>query len=253
MSASVEQRRRAIAEVVQSEGFVTTTQLAERFGVSEMSIRRDAEVLSARPDIVRVRGGLVSTPEVGDKPGMLAAQEAGAKERIAAAAARRVEPTSVIMIDAGSTALSFAHALPDEFHGTVITHSLPVLDLMAARPHVTTIGLGGELYCRSRAFIGTSAIAALERLRAETFFMGAAGVSPDGVFAARDVERNLKRAMMEASRRTVVLVDHRKFEAAAPVFLAGWGPRFTVLTDEVSDPKVAQCLREAGGSFEVAA
>lgn len=249
MTVAVERRRHEIVDLVRAHGFMSTAELAERFSVSEMSIRRDAEVLGSSGDLARVRGGLVPTrAEAPDS------EDTGSDEplgRIARAAARRIAHDAVIMIDAGRTALALADCLPDAFHGTVISHSVPVLERLTARPDVTTIGLGGELYQRSRALIGTAAVAAVERLRAEVFFMGAAGVTGDGVYALRDVERPLKQAMMHASKRTLVLADHTKFSTMAPVFLTGWSTSVTVLTDRRPPEPTAAAIRAAGATVEV--
>jgi len=246
-------RQKAIVAEVESSGFVTIRDLASLFDVSEMSIRRDAEVLAQQGLVRRIRGGLIRADvSAQDAETTPAVPNEGWKKAIAQRAAADVGGGDVIVIDAGSTCYEFAQALPMTFHGTVISHSLPILNAMLDRPLVTTIGLGGELFRRSQAFVGSSAIRAAGDLRASVCYMGAAAIDGHGIYSRMDTEKEVKRALMKISRRIVMLVDHTKFEVAAPVFLSGWGDGFTIITDQPPVGDNLSMLKSAGVHVVVA-
>lgn len=242
-------RQRAILARVNRLGFASTNSLADYFQVSEMSIRRDAAAIDDLGLARRVHGGLVSLRAAADGSSDFFGRNivhSVEKDVVARAAARMVGDQDVIVIDAGTTAYLFARALPETFHGTVISHSLPVFNLMLSRTNVTTISLGGELYRKSQAFIGSSAIATARGFRAGTFFMGAAALDSHGVYASMDVEKEIKLALMGICQRIVLLADSTKFAATAPVALAPWDDRFTVLTDRKPDSKRFATFQKRG-------
>ncbi len=251
---SAHARQQEILRLVNDEGFASVSELALRMDVSDMSIRRDALVLSERGLVRKVRGGLLRIEEETAARDVPLEHEtvSEAKKAIAGRAAGLVGDSDVVVIDAGTTAFEFARALPESFHGTVISHSLPVLELMQNRPAITTIGLGGELYRRSRAFVGSSAINATKELRATTFFMGAAAADTSGIYALFDMEKGLKRALVSIAQEVVLLVDHSKFSATAPVFLTDWDSRFSVVCDEKPDGAEAESIRLKGVTFHTA-
>jgi DeoR/GlpR family transcriptional regulator of sugar metabolism len=155
-----------------------------------------------------------------------------------------VLPDDVIAIDAGTTAFQVAQALPDDFFGTVVTHSIPVLDFLLDRPATKTIALGGDVFRPSRALVGSSAVDCARRLRVRTFYLGAAAVDTRGIYASADVERLVKRTLMEIADRTVLIIDHSKFDVKAPVFLCDWDRLDTVVSDRAPPEHILQQLSE---------
>lgn len=248
----VTRRQLAITQQVHESGLKRVSELAEMFGVSEMSIRRDAIALQEEGLIRRVPGALLPPNDLGgDDFPRRSREHTAAKQIVARRGLELVGKHDVLAIDAGSTCLQLVNSLPDDFSGTVISHSLPVLNALADLDRITTIGLGGEHFVRSRAFVGSLTVSAARELRATTFFMGAAAIGPDGVFASWDVEKDVKRTLAEVSQRVVVLGDHTKFEVAAPVFLMGWNERMTVIADRVPDT-MAEVLESSGAELILA-
>lgn len=244
-------RLETILRRVSEEGFVSVRVLAEDLDVTEMSIRRDATELEENGLIRRVRGGLVRLEDSTGFPERTSSNQA-AKERIARTAAAMVGLDEIVVIDAGTTALAFALALPVDFRGTVISHSLPVLSAMLDRPQVTTFGLGGELYQPSRAFVGSSAVEDARGFRATTFVMGAASVDADGVYAWFGIEREVKSALLGISQRTLLLVDHTKFAVTAPVLLTAWTDSLTLITDRRPAAALVETLESENVTLRIA-
>lgn len=226
-------RRRWILRALRTSGFVSVADLARDLGVSDMTIRRDLRKLEGSGEVRVVRGG-VSLPH-----GSLHAssfvgridQNAGAKRRIASAACEFVEAADTIAIDAGTTACALAEALPDEFTGAVVTHSVPVVQLALAHGGPRVIGLGGDLLSESRAFAGPMTVDNASRLRVRTFFLGAAAVDSRGVYVSADAERLTKLALMNIADQVVLLADHTKFSLSEPVLLCGLDVLSAVVTD----------------------
>ena len=118
-------------------------------------------------------------------------------------------PADTIALDAGPTAFALARALPADFRGSVITHSMPVLQLFDERPTAATaVALGGELLADRHAFVGPSTEAALEQLRARTFFLSPAAVDALGVYARTPAEASVQRRMIEIADRVVLVATH---------------------------------------------
>jgi DeoR/GlpR family transcriptional regulator of sugar metabolism len=169
------------------------------------------------------------------------------------ATAARLSLRATIAVDAGTTAYAVVQGLPDSFRGTVVTHSIPVMQLMLARGLGRVVGLGGELLPESQAFIGPRTVDAVAGLRVQTLLLGAAAVDEQGTYVSTDNERPTKLALMSIADRVVLLVDSSKFLASAPVHLCGWDEISAVVTDappptDVVDrlPRLAEIVEVAG-------
>ena len=248
-------RRAAILERLHATGFDSIADISERLGVSEMTARRDARRLDEDGEAVAVHGGLrLRLPETDDDhdapeyDGRKGARNA-AKRAVGRAAAQCVRPDDVIAIDAGTTTVQLARALPADFHGTVITHSLPVINHLLDQPAVTVIALGGDLHRASRALVGSATIEMAQRYRVRTLYLGAAAVDERGVYASGDVERLVKLELMNIADRVVLLIDQDKFSARAPVFLCNWERLAAVVTDRQPPPAIAERLQSEGIEF----
>ncbi|WP_193317963.1 MULTISPECIES: DeoR/GlpR family DNA-binding transcription regulator [Streptomyces] len=239
-------RREEILEALRRTGFVSIGELAARLGVSEMTARRDIRRLAADGEVVAVRGGVVlpAGPRDRSDPGFDSRFAADVEEKrtVGGLAAAQVTDDDVIAIDAGTTAFQLAAALPTAFHGTVVTHSVPVIDLLMDRPAARGIALGGDLYAPSRALVGSLTVDMARRLKVRTCFLGAAGVDERGVYAAADVERQVKETLMDIAERVVLLVGARKFSATAPVRLCGWDRLDAVVADAGPPPAIRAAL-----------
>lgn len=236
-------RRARILEVVSSAGLVSVTSLAADLGVSDMTIRRDLRRLSTQGS-VRVLHGSVSLPHATLRTSEFvsrAQSNAVAKQRVSTVAARRIRETDVVAVDAGTTAYGVIAALPPTFRGTVVTHSVPVIQHLLHRPDVRVVGLGGDLYAPSQAFVGPSTVDQAAHVRVRILVLGAAAVDARGVYVEADVERPAKLALMDAADEVMLVVDSTKFSANAPVRLCELGRLTTLVTNA---PPAANIRRE---------
>lgn len=241
-------RREGIMRQLQSAGFLSVTHLTRQLGVSDMTVRRDLKRLAETGEVRVVHGGVslahgtLRTADFTSRGG----RESEAKRTIARLAAGLIDPGATIAVDAGTTPFELASALPENFQGTVITHSVPVLQHMLHVPAARVIGLGGELLADSQALVGSVTMQALAGLRAEIVFLGAAAVNGRGLFIATDLERPTKQALMDIADRVVLLADHSKFSAAAPVLLTTLDHVDVLVTDAPLEPAVARAFEHAG-------
>src|SRR5689334_22156089 len=150
-----------------------------------MTVRRDLHRLETTGEVRTVHGGVGLAGHETTVPGP--ARDRAGLRLIARRAAELVAPDDTVALDAGPAAHELARALPSGFVGSVITHSMPVMQLLAERavepapPRL--VALGGELAAARRALVGPTTLAAIAGLRARTFFLDAAAVDVRGTYA----------------------------------------------------------------------
>ncbi|MGC3955829.1 MAG: DeoR/GlpR family DNA-binding transcription regulator [Propionicimonas sp.] len=240
-------RREAILELLGSTGYLRVGEVAESLGVSEMTARRDLKRLAEDGAVDSVRGGIrmaAADPSPSEFE-LRRASEAAAKAAVGLFAAETIRPADVIALDAGTTAYQVAEHLPSDFRGTVVTHSIPVIDLLSRQPQGRLIALGGEAFRPSKALVGSMTTGNAQGLRVATFFLGAGGVDQRGIYASADVERGVKQVMMDIADQVVLVIDHRKYETPAPVLLCDWNRINRVICDEEPPPAIAHALKAA--------
>jgi DeoR/GlpR family transcriptional regulator of sugar metabolism len=133
-----------------------------------------------------------------------------------------------------------------------VTHSVPVIQHLLHMPEVRLVGLGGELYAPSQAFIGPASVEQTRDLRVRAFFLGAAAVNERGVYVESDIERPIKLALMDAADQVVLVVDSGKFHRAGLVRLCGLDRVSTLVTDAPPPASVRHEQRRTGLEILVA-
>jgi DeoR/GlpR family transcriptional regulator of sugar metabolism len=247
-------RRRTILESVEGTGFVSVTELTRRLGVSDMTVRRDLRKLALEGKVRIVHGGVSALRPTLHSPAFTgrAEEHAQGKQSIGAAAVESLPVTATVAIDAGTTTYAAMQALPEDFRGTLVTHSVPVMQLALARGMGRLVGLGGELLPDSQAFVGPRTVESTKGLRVDTLLLGAAAADEHGIYVSTDNERPTKLALMAIAQRTVLLVDASKFTASAPVLLCDWSAISGVVTDAVPPRNLARRLRALPEGLRIA-
>jgi DeoR/GlpR family transcriptional regulator of sugar metabolism len=240
-------RRSWIITAVRSAGFMSVLDLSRELGVSYMTVRRDLRKLEQSGEVRAVHGGVALPEGVAQLPGYASRVrwQAEGKQLIGQLASALVRPGDTIAIDAGTTTYELAEALPPDFAGCLVTYSIPVFQLLLSRPTIRVIGLGGDLYPSSQAFVGPTTAEAASRHRVRTFFLGGAAVDRRGVYVVTGLELPAKQALMDIADQVVLLVDHSKFEAIAPVLLCPFERLHAVVTDHDPPREVVNELTAA--------
>lgn len=238
-------RQAKILESVRTGGEVRVDALADHFGVSPSTIRRDLNALSADGLLRRVRGG--GSVEVDDTPFRdVAARDAGEKTAIADRAAELVADDDVVLIDIGTTTALVAERLRGR-RITVLTASLAVIDALRDDDVVEVIVLGGALRKNYWSMVGALTEQALAQIRATVCFLGTSGVRPDGSIAdTTGMEVPVKRAMIASSDRVVVLADRAKFPGTGLLSVCGPSEISTVVTNTGADEATCSLLEREG-------
>lgn len=223
--------------------------LADDLGVTSETIRRDLTVLERAGVLRRVHGGAIPIERLGFEPG-LAARDAvmtGEKERIAKAALAALPQEGAVIIDAGTTTGRLAAVLPTDRELTVVVNAPPLAVALASRPNLTVIMLGGRLRGRTLATVDDLALRPLEHLFVDVAFMATNGCTPEhGLTTPDPAEAAVKRAMVRAARRAVLLADHTKFSQDYMARFAELSDIDVIYSDTGLDRGLAAELEAAG-------
>jgi len=238
-------RRDAILAELQDHGEVAVSRLAERFGVSTSTIRRDLNLLSKLGRLQRVRGGGAVEPEV--RPfAAVAGERAANRSRIGARAAALVKDHDVVVLDIGTTVAQVARHLRGR-RVTVVTASLAVVDELRDDPVVELVLLGGVLRRSYLSFVGSLPEQALGQITADIGFLGTSGVRDDGsVLDSTSIEVPIKHAILDASERRVLVADDDKFPGSGLLAVCGPERIDTLVTSPESSSPGLDVLRSHG-------
>jgi DeoR/GlpR family transcriptional regulator of sugar metabolism len=209
-----QERHAQIAALLRHEGTVRIATLAKAFDVTTETVRRDLDELAESGALNRTYGGGASRSLI-DEPnlGVRSRTHAAERGRIARVAGKMVEQGDVLMIDGGSTTRAFAQMLAArELRLTVVTNCLPVAKALGANPHCRTLLCCGDYVAGEDGVYGAAALDFIRRFKANKAFIGAGGVTPEGVTDADSLGCSIKRAMIARSDRTILLVDSSKFD-----------------------------------------
>jgi DeoR/GlpR family transcriptional regulator of sugar metabolism len=241
------QRRKLILREVHVGDGVRVADLADRFAISEMTVRRDLSQLVNEGKLTRVHGGAVLEEE--PPFAEIAVERLEAKQRIGRAATALVEDGQTVMIDIGTTTLELARRL----HGRklrVITSSLAVLEELLPDPDIELIVLGGIVRRNYRSLVGVLAESCLRQLSADVAFLGASGIRQDlAVLDSVMAEVPIKRGMIASSGRAVLLADAEKFRMGGFVQVCRADELDCIVTD--IDPAAPEAERLGDANVRV--
>lgn len=210
-------RRRLILETIEKEGRVLAPQLASRFSTSEDTIRRDLREMDRAGLLRRVHGGAIKSARFELPFRERVGTDAARKAVVAAAATHLVQANEVVMIDAGSTNLQIAKALPDGLAAAIVTTSPDIASAVSGLQRTEVILLGGTVRPGSGSVSGARALRQVDEFRPDLCFLGACSVDAQiGLCASNSDEAVLKQAMAHVSRRVgVALLRERLLARAA--------------------------------------
>lgn len=249
-----QQRQAAILERVRATGGVRVTELATEFGVSDMTIRRDLDLLHERGLLAKVHGGAtVVGPGSTDEPGFRAksVRQLPEKAAIAVRAAELVRPGAAVALSAGTTTAELARRLVDVPGLTVVTNSLPVAEILhsGGRPDQTVVLTGG-VRTPSDALVGPLAVGAIRSLHLDLLFLGVHGISERAGFTTPNLmEAETDRALVAASDRLVVLADHTKWGTVGLSSIVELSAADVLVTDDRLPPDARRALDETVGEL----
>jgi DeoR family transcriptional regulator, fructose operon transcriptional repressor len=243
------ERHQQILATARANGRVDVSGLARELSVTPETVRRDLTALERRGVLRRVHGGAIPVERLGSEPGVAdrEGQAAGQKERIAMAAIDELPEGGSVILDAGTTTVRLAELLPLDRELTVVTHSIPVAAALITRENITLQLLGGTVRGRTLAAVGEWTRRQIGEVYADVAFMGTNALSVEHGLTTPDItEAAVKRSLMSASRRTVVLADSSKFGRESFAKVAPLAEVDTIITDVAVDVELAEDVENAG-------
>jgi DeoR/GlpR family transcriptional regulator of sugar metabolism len=250
-------RQSLILQAVRSDGSARVSDLTQQLGVSDMTIRRDLEVLARDGLVEKVHGGAVL-------PGSHNSHEPGFEDRlvlerpekssIARAAAGLVRPGTAVAISAGTTTFALAQCLLDVPGLTIVTNSLRVANLFggARGPDVASVLLTGGMRTAADALVGPVADLTIRSLLFDTLFLGCNGIDPEvGLTTPNLAEAETNRALIKVARRVVVLADHTKWGVVSLASFAALEDIDVLVTDSMLPTEAHAALSARVGEILV--
>jgi len=236
--------------LVRGSGRLSLAELADRLGVSEMTVRRDLDQLQEQGLVRRVRGGAVALDVPAEQAGFAVRERwhPAGRDRLARAAAALIEPGGTVLLDAGTTTAALAAHLPGRAPLTVAVLSLQAAARLADQPGIRLLVIGGESRAGERSLVGPIALAALDRLRFDTFVMSIGAVHHELGWSEFDLDdAAVKQAALRRAGRTIVVADATKLGVQAFARVAPLDAVGTLVTDaaDPTDPTLT-ALRAAG-------
>ncbi|MGI6878710.1 DeoR/GlpR family DNA-binding transcription regulator [Microbacterium sp. gxy059] len=255
------ERHTRIIGDLRAHGRVAVADLADRFGITTETVRRDLAALERSGLLRRVHGGAVSPELTSVVEAGLAERETrrSAEKRAIADRAVQVIPdgfTGSVLVDAGTTTGALLEPLAARVAGRrveVVTNAVAHAAQLAGRDGLGLTVLGGRVRSVTGAAVGASTVRDIEELRPDLAFIGANGLSAMfGLSTPDREEADVKRAMVRQARRVVVLVDASKFGVESLQRFAELADIDVVVADRAPEGDLAAALRAAGTEVRTA-
>ena len=248
-------RQSLILQAVRSDGSARVSDLTQRLGVSDMTIRRDLEVLARDGLVEKVHGGAVLPgAPAGHEPGFEAklVLERPEKSAIARAAARMVRPGTAIAVAAGTTTFALAQCLLDVPGLTIVTNSLRVTNAFSGTHGLDgtadSVVLTGGVRTASDALVGPIAGLTIRSLHFDLLFLSCYGFDADaGLTTPNLAEAETNRTFMRVARRVVLLADHTKWGVVSLSSFASLSEVDVLVTDDMLPADARAQVAEAVG------
>lgn len=230
------------------DGRVDVAGLAGELNTSEVTVRRDLDLLAQAGVLRRVHGGAVSLLMRGDELpfAVREVESSEAKTRIGAAAAALLRDGEAVVVDSGTTGLAVARALSGR-RMTVMPLSLPNANALTGSPSTTVLIPGGSARFGEGSLVGPMTVASLRGLRFDTVVLTCCGFSLDTGVTAHDLQdAAVKRAAVDSSNRVVLVAEGAKFARTALAVVCAFDRVDVVVTDANAPDDALGRLRAAG-------
>ncbi|MFE7274361.1 DeoR/GlpR family DNA-binding transcription regulator [Streptomyces sp. NPDC057623] len=250
-------RQAAMAERVLADGTATAAELAERFGVSLMTIHRDLDELERQGIVRKFRGGVTAQPSgvfesnVQYRLKTMRAEKAAVADR----ALKLVEPGMAIMLDDSTSTLEIARRLRlgEITPLTIVTNFLEAINLLSDQRGIHLMALGGDYDPLHSSFLGVSCVEAIEQLRVDVCFTSTSAVRGGYAYHQEQHIVSVKRAMLDAAARNVLLIDHTKLARVALHRVVPLSRFDLLLVDDGASAEALRDLDEHKVTYEVCA
>ncbi|MEO0544441.1 MAG: DeoR/GlpR family DNA-binding transcription regulator [Pseudomonadota bacterium] len=246
-------RKNDILALLREEGKATVDYLAERFGVTVQTVRRDLTELEQEGRVSRVHGGAtlrggITNIEYDERRELNAPE----KERIGKLVAGHIPSNTSLFINIGTTTEAVARALLDHENLTVVTNNMNVANILAGNPSCEVMVSGGTLRRSDGGLVGDLATQMIEQFKVDIAIIGASALDEDGDLLDFDLrEVGVSKSIIRHARRVFLVTDISKFERTAPVRIASLSDVDAVFIDKPVPGDLAQRCNDWGTAVHV--
>jgi DeoR family glycerol-3-phosphate regulon repressor len=247
-------RQTEILDLARHEGRVAVEPLAERFGVTLQTIRRDLTELADAGLLDRVHGGAVVRQGVSNVGyDERRRMNDAAKAAIARACARAIPDNCSLIINLGTTTEAVARELLHHRNITVVTNNMNVANILLANPGCEIMLAGGAIRRSDGGLVGELTTQFIEQFKADYAIIGCSAMDDDGDILDFDMaEVRVSKAIIRQSRQTFLVTDQSKRGRRAPVRLASLAEISALFTDAPLPPALAARCAAWGTAIHIA-
>ena len=248
-------RQPEILEIARSEGKVVVEDLADRFGVTVQTIRRDLTELADAGRLERVHGGAVLPSGVSnigyeDRRDL----NEGAKRAIARACAREIPDGASIFLNIGTSTEAVARELLSHRDLMAVTNNMNVANILVANPQCEIVVAGGVLRRSDGGLVGNLTTTTIERFKFDYAVIGCSALDLEGDLLDFDFQEvHVSQTIIRQARRTFLVADHSKFQRSAPARIASLHDIDIFFTDKPLAPELASRFVDWGNGYRVCA
>lgn len=242
-------RQADLLDLLRQRGSASVDALAEQFGVTLQTVRRDVKQLAEAGLLARFHGGVRLPGSTTENLAYRQRQQLNedAKRRIAQAVAARVPEGCSLILNIGTTVEAVAQALLHHRGLRVITNNLNVAAILSANPDCEVIVAGGVVRPRDRGIVGEATVDFIRQFRVDIALVGISGIEADGTLRDYDFrEVKVARTIVDQAREVWLVADHSKFNRPAMVELGRLAEVDLLFTDREPPPPFPALLAEAG-------
>jgi len=249
-------RRARIIELLRSEHAASLREMAGALQISLSTVRRDVDYLCDAGLLQRTHGGAMLDPAaltmVEPAPEIASAMASAEKQAIGERAAAMILPGQTVLFDSGTTTAAAAMAARDRnVPFTVVTNDLMIGSVLAGNAAIHTTVTGGYVRPGSPTLLGAGAMQMLSRLRADIAFIGTHAVTADSLSDTSVELAEIKRTILHAADRVVLLADSSKFFTTSFCTFGQLADVDLVITDDRLAPEHAATIRTLGVALDV--
>ena len=248
-----EERLELILAYLKENKRISVEEICNLYNVSRDTARRDLVSLEGQGSIVRTHGGAI-LPKINEEIKSYSERllnDIEEKHKIAKLAISLVKERDTIIFDTSTTVQACSELLEDK-HCTVITTSINVADILSKKSNISILMPGGKLNNTHKYLYGTATINMLSNYFADRAFIGALGISENGITVSDDEDAAVMKKMIDQSRESIVLADHTKFKRTASFKVCNLSEIDFIITDKNPDEELLELLDKNNVSLIIA-
>lgn len=249
-----EERLNRLIEILQKKSGATIRDLSSLLDVSEMTVRRDLEILKEKNIVLNLNGAAIynmkntlQNGEEGYSLTLATTSHVKEKAQIGQYAASLIKEDDCIIIDNGSTMEYLAENIAADIKVTVLTCNLNILNKIYTNPNISIVFGGGYFHSDTALFESPESISLIKKTRATKVFVSAAGIHESlGVTCMSNYELETKRSIIKSGAEKILMVDFSKFGVIKPCFFAELVSFDKIITDKNISEEWIELIKSSG-------